>query len=157
MKDLKRIFPRYSWSSKAYKVFNNRTLVVKEYVHVAFDETKTLKTRRGISSIILGVNTEDTIKDNVPKVVPPKDEDIKDDEEESEHKDDKKGTSNQLPQDWNVIKDYLLDKPSRYIKKGVSICLQLNSTCNYSAFTSQVELKIVSDAFMTEGWILAMQ
>ncbi|KAG5557096.1 hypothetical protein RHGRI_007380 [Rhododendron griersonianum] len=33
------IFVGYSTSSKAYRVFNKRTLVVEESVHVAFDET----------------------------------------------------------------------------------------------------------------------
>lgn len=34
------IFLGYSLSNKEYMVFNDRTLVVEEYVHVAFDETK---------------------------------------------------------------------------------------------------------------------
>ncbi|KAF7112262.1 hypothetical protein RHSIM_RhsimUnG0247400 [Rhododendron simsii] len=33
------IFVGYSTSSKAYRVFNKRTLVIEESVHVAFDET----------------------------------------------------------------------------------------------------------------------
>jgi len=36
------IFLGYSSHSKAYKVFNKRTLCVQEYVHVLFDETNSL-------------------------------------------------------------------------------------------------------------------
>ena len=36
------IFLRYSSHSKAYKVFNKRTLCVQESVHVLFDETNSL-------------------------------------------------------------------------------------------------------------------
>lgn len=49
---------------------------------------------------------------------PPKNEDIKDDEEESEQHGDKKDTSKQLPQDWIVTKEYLLDNILRDIKKS---------------------------------------
>ena len=33
------IFLGYSISSKAYRVFNKRTLVVEEFIHVVFDES----------------------------------------------------------------------------------------------------------------------
>jgi len=33
------IFLGYSSTSKSYRVYNKRTLVVEEFVHVAFDET----------------------------------------------------------------------------------------------------------------------
>jgi len=33
------IFLGYSSTNKAYRVFNKRTLVVEESIHVAFDET----------------------------------------------------------------------------------------------------------------------
>jgi hypothetical protein len=33
------IFLSYSFTSKAYKVYNHRTLVVKESIHVVFDKS----------------------------------------------------------------------------------------------------------------------
>ena len=36
------IFLRYSTTSKVYRVFNKRTLVVEESVQVAFDETNSV-------------------------------------------------------------------------------------------------------------------
>lgn len=114
---------------------------------------------RGISSVIdvSGANTEDKVDDDVPKVDPPKDEDINDDKKENEHKDDKHETSNQLSQYWVVTKDHPLDNILGDIKKGVSMRLQLNDLCNYSAFILQVQPKIISDALTDEGWLLTMQ
>ena len=45
------IFLGYFTSSKAYRVFNKRTLVVEESMHVVFNETNSLDPRRDISSI----------------------------------------------------------------------------------------------------------
>ena len=45
------IFLAYSTSSKAYRVFNKRTLVVEESMHVVFNETNSLDPRRDIGSI----------------------------------------------------------------------------------------------------------
>lgn len=125
-KDVEGIFLGYSLSSKPYKVLNNTILVVEEYVYVAFDETKLQETETGISCVIgfLGVNTKGTVNDDASKVYRPKDEDIKDDEEENEQ-----GVINK------------------------STHLQLNNFCNYSAFISQVELKIVSNALNDESWL----
>ena len=40
------IFLGYSSSSKAFRVFNKRTLVVEESIHVIFDETNDLPSRK---------------------------------------------------------------------------------------------------------------
>ena len=45
------IFLGYSTASKAYRVFNKRTLVVKESVHVVFDESSSLDPRKDICSV----------------------------------------------------------------------------------------------------------
>ncbi|PON67240.1 hypothetical protein PanWU01x14_104150 [Parasponia andersonii] len=42
------IFLEYSTTSKAYRVFNKRTLIVEEFMHVIFDESNTLQNRRNI-------------------------------------------------------------------------------------------------------------
>ena len=43
-----RIFLGYSTTSKAYRVFNKRTLVVEEYMHVIFDESNTVSKEKSI-------------------------------------------------------------------------------------------------------------
>ena len=45
------IFLGYSTSSKAYKVFNKRTLVVEEYMHIIFDESNSLDPKKDICSV----------------------------------------------------------------------------------------------------------
>ena len=45
------IFLGYSSSIKAYRVFNKRTLVVEESIHVVFDESNSLYPRKDIWSI----------------------------------------------------------------------------------------------------------
>ena len=42
------IFLGYSTTSKAYRVFNKRTLVVEESVHAAFDETNSVVDRKSV-------------------------------------------------------------------------------------------------------------
>ena len=45
------IFLGYSTSSKAYRIFNKRTLVVEESMHVVFYESNSLDPRKDICSI----------------------------------------------------------------------------------------------------------
>ena len=45
------IFLGYSTSSKAYRIFNKRTLVVEESMHVVFDESNSLGPRKDICSV----------------------------------------------------------------------------------------------------------
>ena len=60
----KGIFLGYSTSSKAYRIFNKRTLVVEESMHVVFDETNSFDTRNDICSVennvgeLLEINTQ---------------------------------------------------------------------------------------------------
>ena len=44
------IFLGYSSSSKAYRVFNKRTLVIEESIHVTFDESNSLDKEKGSTS-----------------------------------------------------------------------------------------------------------
>ena len=45
------IFLGYSTSSKAYRIFNKRTLVVEESMHIVFDETNSLDPRKDVCSV----------------------------------------------------------------------------------------------------------
>ena len=46
VKSDKAIFLGYSTSSKAFRVFNKRSLVVEELIHVVFDETNDLPSQK---------------------------------------------------------------------------------------------------------------
>ena len=78
------IFLGYSSSSKAFRVFNKRTLVVEESIHVVFDETNDLPSRKNedfddADPLIEGIK-EITLKDSTIQ-----------DNEEHEDKQDEKG------------------------------------------------------------------
>ena len=45
------IFLGYSTTSKAYRIFNKRTLVVEESMHVVFDKSNSLDPRKDVYSI----------------------------------------------------------------------------------------------------------
>lgn len=49
------IFLGYSLTSKAYKVFNKRTLVVEELIHVVFDEVDLSLRRENLDDDDLGI------------------------------------------------------------------------------------------------------
>ena len=60
-KSSETIFLSYSLTSKAYHVFNKRTLVVEESIHVAFDETNISAQKQIVSdNIDLEPNVEDS-------------------------------------------------------------------------------------------------
>ena len=50
------IFLGYSTSSKAYRVFNKRTIVVEESMHVVFDESNPLDPRKDMCSVYVIVD-----------------------------------------------------------------------------------------------------
>ena len=72
------IFLGYSIHNKAYKVYNKRTLVVEESVHVTFDEQNTLS-RNTVSSDVDEVeqNLEKFIEEPSSNENPQKDEEVK--------------------------------------------------------------------------------
>lgn len=45
----KGIFLGYSTTSHAYRVFNKRTLIVEEFIHVSFDESNSIPSRTYIT------------------------------------------------------------------------------------------------------------
>ena len=45
------IFLGYSTSSKAYRVFNKRTLVVEESIHIVFDESNSFDPKKDFHSV----------------------------------------------------------------------------------------------------------
>lgn len=71
------------------------------------------KSQKGICSDVSGIirkrliNNENSKEDLNLKIT---DKDITENKEESLHEDDKQETSNQLPRDWTIAKDHLLDQ-----------------------------------------------
>lgn len=100
------------------------------------------------------INDEISKEDHTPST---KDEGIKEDEEEKLHKDEKQETLNQLPQDWIISKDHMLDQILRDMKRGVSTRSLVNNFRKYFTFISKIEPKSIFDDLLDEGWLLTMQ
>lgn len=133
----KGIFLGYSTTSRAYRVFNKRTLVVEESMHVIFDESNPCISRTQIVDDddleILGDQLESTSLTDKGK-----------DKEDSP-----------LSKEWTTHKDHPIDLIIGSPSKGVST--RSSNMCNYLAFLSQIEPKCVEDALLDDSWIIVMQ
>ena len=148
------IFLGYSNSSKAYRVYNKRTLAVEESMHVTFDETNPSSTEK----VVVDDNAEEeqqegTSNDN-QEVAP---HGIQEEHHEETNAQQNEGTSQTLPKEWRYVsshpKDVILGDPSR----GVITRSSLRNTCEHAVFISQIEPKSFADAENDESWIMAMQ
>jgi len=153
------IFLGYSSNSKAYRVFNKRTLTVEESIHVAFDETPSQEVGKGTFGFdIAGIDTKEIVKDGVQQEAPPKNEDNKDKKFEGDlQEDEKQETSPLSPHDWITTRDHPLENVLGYIRNGVSKRSQVSNFCGFTAFVSQIEPKTIKEAIVDEFWTLAMQ
>jgi len=116
------IFLGYSSNSKAYRVFNKRTLTFEESIHVAFDETLPQEDRKGTFGFdIARIDTKEIVKDGVQQEAPPKNEDNKHKEYQGDlQEEEKQETSPLTPRDWISTRDHPLENVLGNIRKGVS-------------------------------------
>ncbi|KAH9657240.1 Integrase catalytic domain-containing protein [Citrus sinensis] len=148
------IFLGYSNSSKAYRVYNKRTLVVEKSMHVTFDETNPSSTEK----VIVDDNAEEEQQEEASN---DNQEDapsgIQKEHHEEPNAEQNEGTSETLPKEWRYVsshpKDVILGDPSR----GVTTRSSLRNTCEHTAFISQIEPKSFADAENDESWIMIMQ
>ncbi|KAG5524024.1 hypothetical protein RHGRI_030883 [Rhododendron griersonianum] len=176
------IFVGYSTSSKAYRVFNKRTLVVKESVHVAFDETDHVPSKYfpRIDSIDDEVPQETSIRneihvetapnlvsasadnaDGVSSVAAEKENGVSSTAVEQVNElisiTPQRRDAETVPREWRYahdqFKQQILGDPSQ----GMMTRSSLRNVCNNLAFLSQVEPKSFVEAEKDESWILAMQ
>ncbi|RVW74396.1 Retrovirus-related Pol polyprotein from transposon RE1 [Vitis vinifera] len=155
------IFLGYSTSSKAFRVFNKRTMVAEESIHVIFDESNNSFQERESFDDDLGLETsmgklqiedkrqqeesgEDPKKEESPLALPPP-------------KQVQGESSQDLPKDWKFVinhpQDQIIGNPS----SGVRTRSSLRNICNNLAFISQIEPKNIKDAIVDENWMIAMQ
>ncbi|KAH9685791.1 hypothetical protein KPL70_014095 [Citrus sinensis] len=148
------IFLGYSNSSKAYRVYNKRTLVVEESMHVTFDESKPSSTEK----VVVDDNAEEEQQEEASN---DNQEDaphgIQEEHHEEPNVEQNEGTSQTLPKEWRYVsshpKDVILGDPSR----GITTRSSLRNTCEHNAFISQIEPKSFEDTENDESWIMAMQ
>ena len=139
-------------------MFNKRTLVVEESIHVVFDESNDLPSRKneGVDDadpLIEGMK-EITLKDSAT----PEDKDQEDEQNEKgeEIQEQPQGT-NDLPKEWRYVhnhpKELIIGDPMH----GVKTCSSLRDVLNHYAFVSQLEPKTFEEAENDHNWINAMQ
>ena len=129
------IFLGYSSSSKAYRVYNKRTLTVEESIHVSFDETNT-KPRK----VILADDEVEGILD-ISK---------------SPHKENQVSTS-EIHQNIREHRNHPLDQVIGDVYDKIKTRRSLQNVCAHYAFLSYIEPKKIDEAIGDENWILAMQ
>jgi len=64
--------------------------------------------------------------------------------------------SSELPREWRVPRNLLLDNIIGQVHKGVTTRRSVNHFCEHMAFVSQVEPKSGNDALEDSDWINAM-
>ncbi|KAH9780462.1 hypothetical protein KPL71_008083 [Citrus sinensis] len=149
------IFLGYSNSSKAYRVYNKRTLVVEESMHVTFDESNPSSTKKVVVDDDAGEEEQEEEASNDNQEDAP--HGIQEEHHEEPNVEQNEGTSQTLPKEWRYVsshlKDVILGDPSR----GITTRSSLRNTCEHNAFISQIEPKSFEDAENDESWIMAMQ
>ncbi|KAH9704464.1 Integrase catalytic domain-containing protein [Citrus sinensis] len=148
------IFLGYSNSSKAYRVYNKRTLVVEESMHVTFDESNPSSTEKVVVDDNAEEEQQEEASNGNQEDTPPG---IQEEHHEETNVEQNEGTSQTLPKEWRYVsshpKDVILGDPSRCVTTRSS----LRNTCEHAAFISQIEPKSLADAENDESWIMAMQ
>jgi len=155
------IFLGYSQHGHAYRVYNKRTMLVEESVHVNFDETNQDLQERSKTCAddeipsIQQAGTELENKTEGTSVLP----EIESTEPEDQSAEQGVVTDRirlELPKEWRVPRNLSLDNVIGQVQKGVSTRSILNQLCEHMTFVSQTEPKTVADALQDNNWITAM-
>ena len=129
------IFLGYSSVSKAFRIFNKRTLIIEESIHVVFNEISEIKK----NDLDDDVNFDSLNLNETPSPTSNLD------------------ASTSLPKDWKYVdahpKELILGDTS----KGVQTRSSLKNFGANAAFLSQIEPKCVNEAMKDDSWIITMQ
>ncbi|GMJ08622.1 hypothetical protein HRI_004531400 [Hibiscus trionum] len=147
------IFIGYSLTSKAYRVFNKRTLVVEESIHVVFDDNLLPRKISCEDDDVGIINAFDGGQTSKEDEIPTKEDDTQDPPLEA-LKDlalEEKEVS--YPREFNYVKDSeILGDPSKGVTTRSSLRLM-----NHVSFISCIEPKNIKEALKDDFWIMAMQ
>jgi hypothetical protein len=147
------IFLGYSMNSKAYRVYNKRSLTIEESMHVVFDEVDSLKPK------IIDDDDDDI------NVIENKANDIKMRDQASQVSNKEENMKNashleleqQFPKSWRIVKDHPIDIILGDPSQGINTRSSLRNMCNNMAFVSEIEPKNIEEAETDEFWLMAME
>ncbi|GKV48992.1 hypothetical protein SLEP1_g55766 [Rubroshorea leprosula] len=149
------IFVGHSTSSKAYRVYNKRTKVVEESIHVVFDETNPICSRKScndddVDAIGKQIKDINLKEDNTQEAQDEKNEEDKHEEVQQTHE----LREPTFPRGRSYVKgNEILGDPS----KGVITRSHAHNTCAFIAFISQIEPNNLDDSLNDPNWVMAMQ
>ena len=139
------IFLEYSTTSKAYRVFNKRTLTVEESIHITFNE-----------NVPLTIETN-KVEDNETTIIEKnlKDLSLQDKESEEQRKETNDNEDN-LPKEWKYVgshpKELILEDPSQ----GIRTRSKYTEEINHIVFVSQIEPHNLEEVELDPNWMIAM-
>ncbi|KAK8623109.1 hypothetical protein V6N13_118002 [Hibiscus sabdariffa] len=139
--------------SIAYRVFNKRTLVVEESIHVVFDDNL-LPRKDSCDDDDVGILEANGGEQSSKVDETPTKEETQDPPLEALKNISLEEREVSYPRELNYVKGgEILGDPS----KGVTTRSSLRNTCNFVAFISCIEPKNINEALNDDYWILAMQ
>ncbi|KAL3510114.1 hypothetical protein ACH5RR_029515 [Cinchona calisaya] len=148
------IFLGYSSDKKAYRVYNRRTLLIEEVVHVTFDESNDVISKNLCEDEDTGILKEleklDIHKDHQEGT---SNVDINNHQVDDEKNED---AQNDLPKAWRFVSNHPQDLIIGDLSDGVTTRSHkpLNNNC---ALLSHIEPKHIDVALSDESWVIAMQ
>ena len=137
------IFLGFSNSSKAYRVYNKRTLVVEESMHVTFDESNPSSAEKGVVNDDADGELQEELSKENQENAPQENQDDRQEEQSNMELEQQEGISQTLPKEWRYVsshpKDLILGDPSR----GITTRSSLRNTCEHAAFISQLNQNLL--------------
>ncbi|KAL5548818.1 hypothetical protein UlMin_004049 [Ulmus minor] len=173
------IFLGYSTSSKAFRIYNRRTLVVEESMHVIFDESNPLSSEKVVvrndddaapidqnqaSNVPQNPQDEtqlidqtEVVLDKVSAATHDGQQPSLEDQTTNLEGNAQRGNDSNLPRDFRFVHnhpiDLILGDPSQEVRTRNS----LRNLVSNLAFLSQIEPKNIKEAECDSSWLLAMQ
>ncbi|KAH9680653.1 Integrase catalytic domain-containing protein [Citrus sinensis] len=126
------IFLGYSNSSKAYRVYNKRTLVVEESMHVTFDESNPSSTEK----VVVDDNAEEEASNDNQEDAP---RGIQEEHHEETNAKQNEGTSQTLPKEWRYVSSHPKDVILGDLSRGVTTRSSLRNTCTKWVFRNKMD------------------
>ena len=135
------VFLGYSSYNKAYRIFNKRTLVVEESIHVTFDEHNSLS--RNVMS-----DDVDEVEQNLEKlgIQPSSNENPQKEKDAQETSSSQQEVNEGLPKELKFVHNYPTEQILGNPSQGVRTCSSLRNICNHLVFLLHIKPKYFSNA-----------